>query len=85
MPKVADALQEARAYCVYVFADGESVNTECSKAIKALVYDDAYRVDENSVQYQLKGLKKGTYTIVVTTLDRAWNESQPTAKVSVTI
>ena len=85
MPKVADALQEARAYCVYVFADGESVNTECSKAIKALVYDDAYRVDENSVQYQLKGLKKGAYTIVVTTLDRAWNESQPTAKVSVTI
>ena len=84
MPKTTDALQQALAYCVYVFADGENVNTECPKAIKAVVYDDVNRVGD-AVQYKLKGLAKGKYTIVVTALDRAWNESPKGAKATIKI
>jgi hypothetical protein len=64
---------------VYVFADGENVNLENPKALKAIVFADVNTVIDKkgkaSVTYELKDLKKGKYTVVVTVLDRAWNES----------
>lgn len=78
-PTSVDAWQRARAYGVYVFAEGQPVTLEKAEALKAVVYDDVYTVvgknGKSSVQYTLKGLAKGKYTIVVTVFDRAWNES----------
>ena len=79
MPIPTGVMQEANAYGVYVFADGENVNLENPKALKAIVFADVNTVIDKkgkaSVTYELKDLKKGKYTVVVTVLDRAWNES----------
>lgn len=88
-PKATDEMQRARAYGVYVFADGEAVNLDNVAALKAVAYDDVCSVKDNkgnaTVEYTLKDLEKGKYTVVVTVFDRAWNESAKGTKTTVKV
>ena len=65
-PKTKDPLQQARAFIVYRFANGENIDLENPASIKSVTYGNSF-IDA--------GVDNGNYTYVVTVLDRVNNES----------
>ncbi len=65
-PSSDDVMQQAHAYVVYVFKKGENQDLENSSAIKAVTYVP---------EYSFPAKTKGKFIVIVTTLDRANNES----------
>lgn len=63
-PATSDPMQEARAYVVYSFKEGEEIDLDKACAIRQVTYTPAYELPEGA---------EGTY--VVTVLDRVNNES----------
>lgn len=70
----SDVMQMQRAFVVYAFAKGEKVDTENPKAILGVTYTNAFA---------LPAKMKGKYTVVVTALDAANNESEEKAIIEV--
>lgn len=69
-----DSMQEARAFVVYCFAKGETINLENVAAIKAVTYSPFYIIPTTET---------GEYTFVITALDRANNESTTGTEIAI--
>ena len=74
--KSEDVMQQARSFVVYSFKAGEKVDLNRAAAIQAVTYTN---------EYVLPADKKGEYTYVVTTLDRANNESKEGTSIKVNL
>ncbi len=66
-PVADDVMQQARAYVVYCFGEGEAVDLDNPASIACVTYSPEYVIPE---------WMEGVYTYVVTVLDRANNESK---------
>ncbi|MDE6715036.1 MAG: family 10 glycosylhydrolase, partial [Muribaculaceae bacterium] len=70
----SDVMQMQRAFVVYAFPKGEKVDIENSEAILGVTYTNAFNLSPEM---------KGKYTIAVTALDAANNESEEVATIEV--
>lgn len=74
-PETDDAMQQARAFVVYRFGKNEKVDLNKAEAICRITYKPEFTLPE----------EKGTFTYVVTVLDRANNESPEGTAIKVTL
>ncbi len=72
----ADPLQEARFFALYRFPEGVTPDTGDSKYLIEIT---------NKTEYSpvVKSGKKSKYFYIITAIDRCWNESLPSAKVTI--